>query len=303
MFTKATKKESKLRLSLVGPSGSGKTYTALRIAHRLAQGNKVAVLDSERGSASKYADKFPFDVCEPEDFSPQTYVKILKAAEAAGYSVLVIDSLSHEWMGRGGALEMVDKISASSRAGNSYTAWRSVTPAHNALIDAIVSCKMHVIATLRAKQEYVLEEDERGKKTPRKIGMGAVQRDGVEYEFDVVAELDPTNRFVVTKTRCSALQGYVATPCTEDFADTLLGWLDGEKVDDVPKVAAHLSDEAVSVADELLGRIYAEDANLAELRKVIKDAIDSGTVSDDDRKRLQFAYSERAKATRKDAHA
>lgn len=303
MFSKATKKESKLRLSLIGPSGSGKTYTALRLAHRLAQGNKVAVLDSERGSASKYADKFPFDVCEPDDFSPQTYVKVLKAAEASGYSVLVVDSLSHEWMGRGGALEMVDKISASSRAGNSFSAWRSVTPVHNALIDAIVSCKMHVIATLRAKQEYVLEEDERGRKAPKKVGMGAVQRDGLEYEFDVVAELEPTNRFVVTKTRCSALQGYVATPATEEVADLLLGWLDGEKADDAPKVKAATPDEGVSLADELLGRLYAEDANLDELRKVIKSHIDSGSVTEDERKQLLSAYSERSKASRKEAHA
>lgn len=222
-FAKASKKKIRLRLALVGPSGSGKTYTALRIAAGL--GKRVCVIDTEAGSASLYADAFAFDVLELATFSPETYVRAIEAADAAGYDVIVIDSLTHAWTGKEGALEQVDAAAARSK-GNSYVAWRSVTPMHNALIDAMLHSKAHLIATMRAKTEYVMEEDGRGKKTPRKIGMAPIQRDGMEYEFTLVADLDYDHRFVVSKTRCAALDGAVITKAGEDVASLLLAWLD-----------------------------------------------------------------------------
>lgn len=223
-FQKATKKQAKGRLALVGPSGSGKTFSALRIASAL--GKRVAVIDSERGSASKYADKFEFDVCELSSFSPLEYVKAISDAEAAGYDVLVIDSLSHAWEGKGGALEMVDDAAARSRSANKFTAWRDVTPIHNKLVGAIVSSSCHVIVTMRAKTEYILEEDERGKKVPKKIGMAPIQRAGVEYEFDVVCDLDHELRCIVSKSRCSDLTQKVFKPATEsDLGAIFAGWL------------------------------------------------------------------------------
>lgn len=227
-FTKATKTQSRLRLALVGPSGSGKTYTALTIAQHL--GKRVAVIDTERGSASKYADIFTFDVLNLDTFSPLTYVDAIKAAEAAGYDVLVIDSLSHAWMGKEGALEQVDNAAKRSSSHNSYTAWRDVTPMHNALIDAMLQSRCHIIGTMRSKTEYVIEEDERGKKVPRKVGMAPVQRDGLEYEFDVVGDMDLENNFLVSKTRCPALTGKVIKKPGKPLADTLAAWLsDGAK--------------------------------------------------------------------------
>jgi hypothetical protein len=227
-FSKATKTQSRLRLALVGPSGSGKTYTALTIAQHL--GKRVAVIDTERGSASKYADIFTFDVLNLDTFSPLTYVDAIKAAESAGYDVLVIDSLSHAWMGKEGALEQVDNAAKRSSSHNSYTAWRDVTPMHNALIDAMLQSKCHIIGTMRSKTEYVIEEDERGKKVPRKVGMAPVQRDGLEYEFDVVGDMDLDNNFLVSKTRCPALAGKVIKKPGKPLADTLAAWLsDGAK--------------------------------------------------------------------------
>ena len=129
LFKKAVKSRSKLRLALIGPSGSGKTYSALAIAAGL--GSNIAVIDTEHGSASKYADLFNFDVLELGSYSPEKYVEALKAAAAAGYDVVVIDSLSHAWMGKDGALEMVDRAAARSKSGNSFGAWREVTPQHN----------------------------------------------------------------------------------------------------------------------------------------------------------------------------
>lgn len=223
VFQKATKKLARLRMALIGPSGSGKTYTAIKVASRL--GKKVAVIDTEKGSASKYADQFGFDVLELETFGPQQYIAAIKAAGDAGYDALVIDSLSHAWNGKGGALELVDQAAARSKSGNSYTAWRDVTPLHNELIDAILRAKCHVIATMRVKTEYVIEKDEKtGKSSPRKVGLAPVQRDGMEYEFDVVGDMDDA-KLVVTKTRCPALSKAVINEPGEEFADTLKAWL------------------------------------------------------------------------------
>lgn len=230
-FKRASKKAAKLRLGIVGPSGSGKTYTALRVARAI--GGRVAVLDSEHGSASKYADEFEFDSLEPDDFSPATYIEAIRAAERAGYDVLVIDSLSHAWMGTGGALEMVDKAAKRSNGGNSFAAWRDVTPVHNQMIEAIVGARVHVIATMRSKTEYVLETNDRGKQVPRKIGLQPVQRDGMEYEFDVVGDIDHAHNLVITKTRCRALKDAVIREPGEELGATLLEWLNaGEAVTD-----------------------------------------------------------------------
>ena len=220
-FQKATKKQARLRLALIGPSGSGKTYTALRTATAL--GKRVAVIDSERGSASKYASLFDFDTMDLEHFAPKSYVAAINEAEKAGYDVLVIDSLSHAWMGKGGALEMVDAAAARNR-GDKFSGWRDVTPEHNALVDALVRCKCHVVVTMRAKTEYVMEKDERGKTSIKKMGLAPVQRDGVEYEFDVVGDMDNA-KLVVSKTRCPALKDAVINEPGEGFAKTLREWL------------------------------------------------------------------------------
>ena len=223
MFKKAIKSQSKLRLALIGTSGSGKTFSALSIASNLTQ--NIAVIDTEHGSASKYADKFNFDVLELSSFHPQQYINAIQAASNAGYEVLIIDSLSHAWMGKDGALEQVDRIAKRSQNGNSFAAWRDVTPLHNQLVEAIVSSKCHLIATMRAKTEYVLEPNEKGKMAPRKVGMAPVQRDGLEYEFDVVADLDLDHNFIVSKSRCFELSNQVINKPGQNVADILKNWL------------------------------------------------------------------------------
>ena len=228
-FKKATKTEAKLRLALIGTSGSGKTFTALTFATALAPTGKIAVIDTERGSASKYADKFSFDALDLDTFAPAKYVEAIAAAQAAGYEVLVIDSLSHAWSGKDGALEMVDKAAKRSQSGNSFTAWRDVTPEHNRMVDAIVGANMHVIVTLRAKTEYVMEANAHGKVTPRKIGLAPVQRDGMEYEFDVVGTMNDENTLVISKTRCSDLSGGVYEKPNGKVTDALKAWLTGAK--------------------------------------------------------------------------
>ncbi len=223
-FQRASKKSSRLRMALIGVAGSGKTYTALNIAKHL--GGPVAVVDTERGSASKYSDQFEFDVLELETFSPQTYVEAIQAAEEAGYNVLIIDSMSHAWTGKEGALDQVTRATKRSQSGNTFAAWRDVTPLHNMLIDTILSSRVHVIATMRAKTEYVQEKNEKtGKTTVRKIGLAPVQRDGLEYEFDVVADLDQDNNLIIGKTRCTAVAGMVIPKAGKEIAQKLVAWL------------------------------------------------------------------------------
>jgi DNA polymerase III delta prime subunit len=220
MFTRATKTQAKLRLTFDGPAGSGKTYSALVLARAL--GGKAALIDTEHGSASKYASLFEFDTVSLSEFSLDTYLRTIAAAKAAGYEVLIIDSLSHAWTGKGGALEEVDRRGGNNKFTNG---WREVTPKQNQLVDAILAFPGHVIATLRTKTDYVIEEVN-GKKVPRKVGMAPVQRDGVEYEFDVVADLDVAGNLSITKTRCPELSGALLKHAdVASMGEKLRAWL------------------------------------------------------------------------------
>lgn len=217
---RAVKHGAKLRLALYGPSGSGKTFSALAIAKELAGDQRVIVIDTERGSASKYADCFDFDVIELDSFHPSAYIEAINAAvRAKEYGVLIIDSATHEWDGAKGALEL---------AGQNFTNWAKVTPLHNAFIDAMISADIHVIATMRAKEEHVMEKVE-GKVKPevRSVGIEPIQRKGMQYEFDVVGSLDIDNILTIVKTRCSALLGGVFHRPGKQIADILKPWLDG----------------------------------------------------------------------------
>ena len=238
-FNKASKKSAKLRMALIGAAGAGKTYSALSIASHME--GPIAVIDTERGSASKYSDVFGFDVLELESHSPQNYIQAIEAAEEAGYKTLIIDSLSHAWTGKDGALEQVDRVARRQQSSNTFGAWRDVTPLHNQMVEAMIVARMNILVTMRAKTEYVQEKNEKtGKTTVRKIGMAPVQRDGLEYEFDVVADLDQDNNCIIGKTRCPALAGAVFPKAGRDLARKLNAWLtDGEAVETVkPKIEA-----------------------------------------------------------------
>lgn len=225
-FAPATRRRRKLRLALSGPSGSGKTYSALAVATGI--GGRVALVDTERGSASLYCDVVAFDVCELEPpYTVARYVEAIRAASAAGYDVLVIDSLSHAWAGEGGILEQVDAVAA--RGGNKFTAWGGAGRQQNDLVNAILSAPCHVIVTMRAKQEYALEVDSKGKQTVKKLGMAPVQRDGLEYEFDVVLDIGQDHAARATaagKDRTRLFTARDPAPLTAADGEALLAWLE-----------------------------------------------------------------------------
>jgi DNA polymerase III delta prime subunit len=241
-FTKATRQQLYLRLGLVGGPGCGKTYTALRLAHSLTGGGgRIAYCDTEHGSARKYVGeqspdghRFQFDVVEMTAFSPENFTRLIRLAERERYDVVVLDSLSHAWMGKDGALDLVERAKLRNRGESQYFAWREVTPLHNELIETIVSSHIHVIGTMRAKVAYEIEEyveDGRRKSRPVRIGLQPIQREGMEYEFDVVADLDQQHNLIVGKTRCPALAGKVFPQPGGELADVLKRWLsDGEEI-------------------------------------------------------------------------
>lgn len=217
-FKKAVKKQAKLRLAIQGAAGSGKTYSSLILATAL--GKKIAVIDTEHGSASLYSDKFNFDVLEIKaPYTPEKYVDAMRAAEAEGYEVIVLDSISHEWNGEGGCLDIVSNI-----GGNSFTAWKQVTPRHDKFIGAILASNAHIVATMRSKTEYIMSQGEGSKSKVEKKGMAPIQRDQVDYEFTTVFDLNQNHYANTTKDRTGIFVGK-DFPITAETGKALLDWL------------------------------------------------------------------------------
>ena len=232
MFRKAEKKKAKLRLAITGVAGSGKTYGALKVAQGL--GGKIAMIDTENGSGDLYSDKFDYDVCSiTAPYTVQKYLQAIHEAEQAKYDVLIIDSLSHVWAGEGGLLDLQGKITDSSRSGNSWAAWRQITPQHKRLIEMILSSKCHIIATMRSKTEYIQVENDKGKNEVKKIGLAPIQREGVDYEFTTVFDLAINHFASVSKDRTGIFDGQIFQ-LSEETGEKLKEWLDnGVEVFDV----------------------------------------------------------------------
>lgn len=225
VFTKATRKRVLLRMAITGPSGSGKTYTALTIGQGIAEatGLRLAVLDTEHGSAEKYADLFDFDHLVMANYAARNYEGAIAAAQDGQHSVLVIDSLSHAWAGIGGTLDTVDRY-ASGHRGDSFGGWREARPEQRALVEAMLGARLHIIVTMRSKQAYEIEKVD-GRNRVRKLGLKPEQTDGIEYEFDVAGDMEIDHRLTITKTRAPALNGRIYDPPGADLVGELLEWI------------------------------------------------------------------------------
>jgi len=225
VFEDATLESAKLRLAMFGPSGSGKTYTALRIATGIVQhsGGFIAFIDTERRTARKYAKKFKFKVLELDDTSIDGYVGAIGAAAAAGASCVVIDSMSHGWRK---LIEKVEAIAKAKYRGNTFTAWSEGNPLQNKFIDAILDCPSHIIATMRSNTAYELEKDDRtGKTRPVRLGLKPDQGKMIEYEFDMLMELDMDHVGRVLKDRSGEFQDQAIDKPDENFGSKLSEWL------------------------------------------------------------------------------
>ncbi len=266
-FTKATRKKAKLRLAVGGPSGSGKTTAALRIAKGL--GGRIAVIDTERSSASLYSDQFEFDALDLDPpYEPERFIEAINAAERAGYDVLIIDSGTHVWDGAGGLLEANEKLAVAKYKGNTWSAWSDTTPRYRAFIDAMLQSRMHVIMTMRSKTETQQGSD----KKVVKVGMKLEMRSGVEYEFTVVFELEHESHMAVpSKDRTRMFRQ--PFEITEATGKQLLAWLDSgeEAPPSEADIAAKRRDElsvkfaaALNPEGDLGDTQEAHDAAIAE---------------------------------------
>ncbi len=219
-FQKAEKSKSLLRCAVFGPPGAGKTFTALRMGKGM--GGRMAFIDTERGSASKYADRFEFDVLELPDTDINTYVEAMELAAKSRYEILIIDSLSHAWQE---LLQEVDKLANAKYRGNTWSAWSEGTPKQKKLVNAILTYPGHIIATMRSKIEYSLETTSGGKNRPVKVGMAPEQGKGIEYEFDFLLELTQEHYCTITKDRTGKFQDKIYEKPGEDFGQELIAWL------------------------------------------------------------------------------
>lgn|SRR5574343_91353 len=216
---KASRKRTKARIGLAGPSGAGKTMSALLVAYGITKDwNKIGMIDTEMGSGELYVGasvkglnlvigEYNYIRIDPP-YTATKYTDAIKEMEAAGIEVVIVDSLTHAWAGSGGLLDKHGKITDASKSKNTWTAWRTVTPEHNALVDALLLSTSHIIATVRSKQEYAQTKDETtGKTVVEKLGMAPVQREGMEYEFTVFFDIDINHQAHASKDRTNVFDG------------------------------------------------------------------------------------------------
>lgn len=244
-FVKAKKEKIWTKVLLGGSSGSGKTYSALRLATGLAKkcGSEIAAIDTEAGRIRYYANEFDFsDMQLTEPFTPEKYISAIEDAVNSGFKVLIIDSISHEW---NYCVDIHDKM-----PGNSWTNWSKVTPRHDAFMEKILQAPIHIIATVRGKDEYVLEE-KNGKQTPKKVGLGFKQRDGVEYNYTATFNIaQDTHIAEATKDNTHIFEGRYEV-LTEKDGEALYDWANaGEEFAlNIPKAQSDI----IALATELGG--------------------------------------------------
>lgn len=278
MFVKATKKQAKLRAAVFGPAGAGKTFTALAIAKGL--GGKVALIDSERSSAAKYADRYDFDTVDLGRKNIAEYIEYIGQAGEAGYDVLIIDSLSHAWAE---LLEEIDKLAGAKYKGNTWSAWSEGTPKQKKLVDAILSYPGHIIATMRSKTEWQTTQDGNGKSRPVRVGLAPEQGKGIEYEFDLLLELSTDHVANVIKDRTGKFQDQLIDKPGEKFGRELVAWLSEgaappppPKKDERPGVMAQIaeimSSGVFSPEEVAFYRAEVKGKDADALKKILVDA-------------------------------
>ncbi|MBN7816795.1 AAA family ATPase [Algoriphagus pacificus] len=216
----SNRSQARIRIGVQGTSGSGKTYSSLLLAFGLCKDwKKIAVIDSENQSADLYSHLGEYNVITLKPpYTPERYIEAIDLSQKSSMDVIIIDSLSHEWEGEGGILE-----SHAQMAGNSFTNWSKITPRHNALIQKILNSPAHVIATIRSKQDYIIT-DKNGKSVPEKVGMKGIQRDGLEYDFTIMLELDIYHNAKVSKDRTQLFNINAPFKINQDTGELIAKW-------------------------------------------------------------------------------
>ena len=253
---KAQRHQVKLRIGLSGPSGFGKTYSALLMAYGITNDwNKIALIDTENKSASLYSHLGDFNVLSlGEPFTPERYLEAIKLCEDSGIELIIVDSISHEWQGKGGCLEIHEQL------GGRFQDWARVTPRHNAFIDSIILSKCHLITTSRSKVDYSLDKDGNGKTKVMKLGTKAITREGFEYELTVNFEfLNDKHLVQASKDRTELFTGKPEFIINSSTGKKLIEWCNqGISIDEIKKEINS------STTDESLKTIYAQYPHLSK---------------------------------------
>jgi hypothetical protein len=216
---KAQKSRSKLRIGVSGVSGSGKTYSALLLASGLTDWDKVCIIDTENGSADLYDSLGEYNVITLQaPFSPERYIQAIETAEKAGMEVIIIDSISHEWDGKGGCLEIVESL------GGKFQDWGKVTPRHQRFIQKILQSPCHIIATVRRKQDYAMVQDQSGRVKVEKKGLKEVTREGFEYELTLSFDIAQNHLATTSKDRTSLFMDKPEFTITQETGEILKKW-------------------------------------------------------------------------------
>lgn len=271
---KAQRKAAKIRLGLASPSGGGKTYSALLIAKGLAGSwDKVAVIDTENGSADLYSHLGDYNVLAlTAPYDPKKYIDAIKECESARMEVIIVDSITHEWSGVGGCLEMQQIAFEKQRQKNSYTAWKEITPLHQKFIDTILQSNCHIITTVRSKTDYLMV-NESGKNSIQKVGMAQVTRDGFEYELTISLDLDVNHRAIASKDRTGLFEGKPAFVPSEETGRVIKEWCESG-ADRVSEFKADLAQCENKEAVLALNEKYSDLLVVGESgKKVYPDAL------------------------------
>ena len=279
---KAERSQLSLMLALEGPSGSGKTYSALKLAYGITgDWQDIVVADTENNSATYYADMGPwnhlaFPSTVPNGYHPNNWIKLIDAVEKSGAKVLILDSISHEWQGVGGCLEIVDKV------GKGFSGWKTVTPLHRKFIDRMRESPLHIIATMRTKSEYVVQENAKGKAEPKKVGLKADQREGTDYEFGVIFDISIEHYATTSKDRTGLFADRGPFKISDDVGKELIAWAkSGKTHEPVPQPKPDLVQEPAP--EEMTVPIYT---GTSEQKTLLVEVFDKCKVAMADRKAI-----------------
>lgn len=280
---KAEREKIWVKIALMSPSGGGKTYSSLRLATGMAKAlepilgrpAKIAMMNSEQKRGYYYANEFDYDIVDIlSPHNPEKYVDTINEIVDAGYDILIIDSSSHEWEGKGGCLEL------HQQAGGTYQAWGKVTPRHNKFIETIADSPIHIIATMRGKDAYEMDKDEKGKTSVKKLGIGAKQRDGFEYEFTATFLIDQqTNMAETQKDNTHIFEDEGAVILSEKHGEQLIKWANSGEGYTIPVRNEKAANEAVAdVKKQIvdLCKSLGEDGKKEAMMKIIKEVEPSG---------------------------
>ena len=280
---KAVREKIYTKIALMSPSGGGKTYSALRLATGMADEleklngirPKILMANTEGSRGRYYANEFDYDIIDlVEPFIPEQFTEAVDYAISEGYGILVMDSTSHEWEGKGGCLELHQK------AGGKYQDWKFVTPRHDAFINRLATSPIHIIATMRGKDQYDMEKDDKGKTTVKKLGVGAKQRDGFEFEFTCTFTIDSKSHTAETqKDNTHIFENDASVMLTENHGRKIVQWANTSDIEPTVKVSTPITvsdDELKAIQKEIIGICTAlggakNETLMATLKEFVKN--------------------------------